>query len=100
MPIFEYKAYAPGGAVRTGVIDADTAREARTKLRREDILVSEIAEMRGGRRSSTAKSKGLVARIKHLRQENATPSGSNIEVVAAATRQLGTLLGAGIPLTE
>ncbi|HTF91278.1 MAG TPA: type II secretion system F family protein [Planctomycetota bacterium] len=101
MPIFEYKAYAPGGAVRTGVIDADTAREARTKLRREDILVSEIAEMRGGRRTGAIKNKGgIVARLKHMRQESATPSGSNIEVVAAATRQLGTLLGAGIPLTE
>jgi general secretion pathway protein F len=100
MPIFEYKAYAPGGAVRTGVVDADTAREARTKLRREDILVSEIVEMRGGRRTGGTKSKGIVARLKRLRQENATPSGSNVEVVAAATRQLGTLLGAGIPLTE
>ncbi len=100
MPIFEYKAYAPGGTVKTGVVDADTAREARTKLRREDILVSEIAEMRGGRRSGGIKPKGIVARIRRSRQENATPSSANVEVVAAATRQLGTLLGAGIPLTE
>ena len=100
MPIFEYKAYAPGGAIRTGVVDADTAREARARLRREDILVSEIAEMRGGRRGAGMKSKGIVERLKRMRQESATPSGANVEIVAAATRQLGTLLGAGIPLTE
>jgi general secretion pathway protein F len=98
MPIFEYKAYAPGGAIRTGVVDADTAREARARLRREDILVSEIQEMRGGRRG--LKAKGLFGRIQRLRQQHATPTGSNVEVVAAATRQMGTLLGAGIPLTE
>ena len=30
MPIFQYKAYVHGGGTTTGVIDADTAREART----------------------------------------------------------------------
>jgi general secretion pathway protein F len=101
MPIFEYKAYAPGGTVKTGVIDADTAREARQRLRREDILVSQIKEMRGGRRSRmAAPKKGVLATIKRVRRESASPTGSNIEYVSAATRQLGTLLGAGIPLTE
>lgn len=100
MPIFEYKAYAPGGVVKTGVVDADTAREARARLRREDILVSEIHETRGGRRAQKGKKEGFVARLKRLRQENAAPSSGNIEIVAASTRQMGTLLGAGIPLTE
>ena len=35
MPIFEYKAYAEGGVTKTGVIDADTPREARIERRRE-----------------------------------------------------------------
>ncbi len=100
MPIFEYKAYAPGGAVKTGVVDADTAREARARLRREDILVSEIQELRGGRRLAGGANQGWLAKLKQWRQQSATPSGANVEVVAAATRQMGTLLGAGIPLTE
>jgi general secretion pathway protein F len=101
MPIFEYKAYAPGGATRTGVVDADTAREARARLRREDILVSSIQEVQGGRRRrSGGKAESLWVRLKRLRHESATPTGGNIEIVAAATRQMGTLLGAGIPLTE
>lgn len=100
MPIFEYKAYAPGGAVRTGVIDADTAREARARLRREDILVSEIQEMRGGKKLADGGKKNVLAKLKAWRQASAAPSSGNIEVIAAATRQMGTLLGAGIPLTE
>ncbi len=49
MPIFEYKAYAQGGAVQSGVIDADTPREARIRLRKENLLVSEFFDKRRGR---------------------------------------------------
>jgi type II secretion system protein F len=100
MPIFEYKAYVTGGSTRTGVIDADTPREARARLRREDILVSEIHEMRGGRRRVGGGKEGLLTKLKRLRTEAGTPTGGNLEYVASATRQMGTLLGAGIPLTE
>ena len=51
MPIFEYKAFAPGGETKKGIVDADTAKEARQKLRRENILVSEIRQTRGGKRA-------------------------------------------------
>jgi general secretion pathway protein F len=104
MPIYEYKAYVTGGGTTNGVIDADTAREARQRLRRDDLFVSEIHETRGGRRT---KSMGggrtkprLRDRLQQLRSVNTTPSGGNTEIVGQATRQLGTLLGAGIPLTE
>lgn len=105
MPIFEYKAYAAGGATKTGVIDADTAREARTRLRREDILVSEIHELRRGRRAGAPKGENepkstLLEKVKRLRTESGSSGGGNLEYVASATRQMGTLLGAGIPLTE
>lgn len=109
MPIFEYKAYASGGRVQAGVIDADTTREARQRLRRENLLVSEIHEVRGGRRTSaknpnksnSRKAKlGLVERIRRQRQANATPSMRDLEVLTSITRQMGTLLGSGIPLAE
>ncbi len=104
MPIYEYKAYVSGGGTTNGVIDADTPREARARLRRENVLVSEIHELRGGKRVAAdgSKSKGpsLLQRVTALRAVNTTPTSANIEIVAAATRQLGTLLGAGIPLTE
>jgi general secretion pathway protein F len=103
MPIFQYKAYVSGGGTTTGVIDADTARDARTRLRRDNVLVSEIHEVKGGRRvkSTDAGTRGQLAqKLRSLRSVSATPSSGNLDVVAAATRQMGTMLGAGIPLTE
>lgn len=103
MPIFEYKAYAPGGAIQSGVIDADTSREARVRLRRENLLVSEIVEMKGGRRSAGTKKGAKVGFLEKLRQKraaSATPSMRNLEVLTSVTRQMGTLLASGIPLAE
>ena len=51
MPIFEYKAYAEGGATKTGVIDADTPRDARQRLRKEKLLVSDLRQLRDGKRT-------------------------------------------------
>jgi len=103
MPIFEYKAYAPGGATKTGVIDADTPREARQRLRREDILVSELKLIKGGRKTRAEKAQGpsLRERIQKLRlEQSGGPSGRDLELVGAITRQMGTLLGAGIAMAD
>lgn len=105
MPIYQYKAFAPGGAIQTGVIDADTPREARTKLRRENLLVSDIQEKRSGGRigpSVVTKKGGLssvVARLRAARGRTG-PSMRNLELLTGATRQMGTLLSSGIPLAE
>jgi len=105
MPIFEYKAYASGGRVQAGVIDADTTREARNRLRRENLLVSEIHELRGGRRTkgkagTKGKKLGVIDRIRRQRQARATPSMRDLEILTSVTRQMGTLLSSGIPLAE
>jgi general secretion pathway protein F len=103
MPIFEYKAYAQGGAVQSGVIDADTPREARIRLRKENLLVSEIFEKRSGRsvkqRAGGAKV-GMLEKMRRKRAASATPSMRNLEILTAVTRQMGTLLSSGIPLAE
>lgn len=103
MPIFEYKAFASGGAVTTGVVDADTPREARSKLRRENLLVSDIKEVRGRGRSRAGRGSkgGFLSKIRHARASSSSgPSGRDLEIVGGITRQLGTLLGSGIPLAE
>lgn len=102
MPIFEYKAYAPGGSIQSGVIDADTSREARTRLRKDNLLVKEIKELRGKAASSApGKSQpGWLQRFLQERQRSSGPSSRNLDVLTASTRQMGTLLGSGIPLTE
>jgi general secretion pathway protein F len=107
MPIYEYKAYSTGGSSKTGVIDADTPREARQRLRRDNILVSELRELRAaGRRahpSSTAaprKKSALFEKLQKLRESPSGPAGRDLETVAAVTRQMGTMLSAGIPMAE
>lgn len=104
MPIFEYKAYAQGGAIQSGVIDADTSREARQRLRRDNLLVSEIVELKGGRRQVRPKKGalkiGFVEKLRQKRAASATPSMRNLEVLTSVTRQMGTLLSSGIPLAE
>jgi general secretion pathway protein F len=102
MPIFEYKAYAPGGAVQSGVIDADTSREARVRLRKENLLVSEISEKRSGRstRPAAGGKAGFLQKMRQRRAASATPSMRNLEILTASTRQMGTLLASGIPLAE
>ena len=110
MPIYEYKAYAEGGSTRTGVIDADTPREARQRLRKDKLLVSDLKEVRrsGGKRKSVSVEKGpkerqpsaLSRAMESRRQSQNGASGRDLEMVTAITRQMGTLLGAGIPLAE
>lgn len=102
MPIFQYKAIAPGGEVRTGVIDADTARDARTKLRNDKLLVSDIKESHGrrARRNTTGKKLGILARLSSNRSQRTSTSSRDLDLVTGVTRQLGTMLGSGIPMTE
>lgn len=104
MPIYQYTALAPGGQTKKGVIDADTPRDARQRLRKDNLLVTDIAEGRTGQRgrgSNSGKPSGsLIARLREARAAHSGPSARDLELVTAATRQLGTMLGAGIPLTE
>ncbi|MEM7516043.1 MAG: type II secretion system F family protein [Planctomycetota bacterium] len=103
MPIFEYKAFAPGGGTQSGVIDASSAREARTKLRRDNLLVSDIKDSKSGRRRRSKDSSGKGGKLSQMRAARAAsagPSAKDLEVVASATRQLSTMLASGIPLTE
>ena len=43
MPVFRYEALNPGGDKATGVVDAESARDARVKLRQQDLHVTRLA---------------------------------------------------------
>lgn len=104
MPIFEYKAFAAKGGTKTGIVDADTPREARAKLRKDNVLVSEIKEVKGGRKqklkSGASNRSKLASKLADLRASSSGAKGKDLELISAATRQLGTMLGSGIALTE
>ena len=92
MPIFEYKAVDSGNKTIKGMVDADSAREARIKLRNENSLyVTDIAE----KRSRSAKKLA----IKGITGVD-FPNKFRNEQVSQVTRQMASLLGAGIPLAE
>ncbi len=91
MPIYEYKALRPDGSSTTGVVDADSARDARTKLRQEKLLVTEINPLGKKKKLSL----GLFKK-----SQPAFPNKKRIEQISAVTRQIATLLAAGIPLAE
>jgi general secretion pathway protein F len=91
VPIFEYKAFDATNRVKKGIIDADTPRDARQKLKKDQLFVTDIRE-------AQAKKKGGI-RIKGVTGVE-LPNKTRTEQVAAVTRQMASLLQAGIPLAE
>jgi general secretion pathway protein F len=91
MPIFEYRAVDAENKQRKGIIDADSPREARIKLRTDRLFVTDIKERRrGGARK--VQIRGITGVEAPNKQRN--------DQVAAVTRQMSSLLRAGIPLAE
>lgn len=91
MPVFEYKAVDAENKQRRGLIDADTPREARVKLKKEQLYVTDLRE-RKKRAAGGLQIKGITG-IEGVNKQRA-------EQVAAVTRQMASLLQAGIPLAE
>ena len=88
MPVYTYKAYSSAGQIKTGIADADSPRDARLKLRREGLLVTDIEEI------ETVSSKEMSTFRKKLMRRRTKGE------LPMITRQLSTLLRAGIPLND
>ncbi len=91
MPIFDYKGLTPRGETKGGIVDADSAREARIKLRAQNVLVTEIVQREAAQKLSEAKARPLFRFQRGPRGKKEIPT---------YTRQLATLLKAGIPLAS
>ena len=88
MPVYTYKAFTSAGQVKTGIADAENPREARLRLRREGLLVTDIAEVESVARKKTSRW-ALWRQKKNTQRE-----------LPQVTRQLATLLRSGIPLND
>lgn len=97
MPVYEYKGLDAAGRPAEGLEDAESAKAARQRLRKAGVFVTEIQEAKAGavRKTSGAGGKGNIE-IDVARYFERV----GVADVAMATRQLGALLGAGIPLVE
>src|SRR5262245_12725993 len=91
MPIYDFKGLTPRGESKTGIIDADSPREARIKLRAQNVLVTEINQREAAQKLDLNKGKPLL-------QFKRAPRGK--KQIPTYTRQLATLLKAGIPLAS
>jgi general secretion pathway protein F len=92
MPVYAYKGLSQQGRAVAGIIDADTPKAARLKLRRTGIFPTDVSEEhRESRPAATVRSELNLARL----TERITP-----QELALLTRQLSTLIGAGLPLVE
>ncbi|MCL1147806.1 type II secretion system inner membrane protein GspF [Shewanella marinintestina] len=88
MPAFEYKALDKTGKQQKGVVEADTARHARTQLREQRLMPLEITPV--VEKESKAKSSGL----------SFLKRGISTAELALITRQIATLVAAGLPVEE
>lgn len=86
MATFEYKAIGNNGNIKTGFLDADSARDARNKLRGQGIHVTAIREIEGDKKRQSFFSTLFKRR--------------NLSEVSMMTRQLATLLESGIQLRD
>ena len=96
MPVFEYAALTKKGKKKTGIIDADGASGARQKLRDSEIYPISLKELSGSVSTGKKKTGTLdIGRRLVRRLSRVKPSD-----IAVMTRQLSTLLWAGLPLVS
>src|SRR5690554_4975871 len=88
MPVFAYRGLTSTGRTVQGVVDADSAKSARVRLRRDGIFPTEVAEER-------AAAPGGATGFSLRRGPRMSPAD-----LALVSRQLSTLLGAGVPVVE
>lgn len=88
MPVYAYRGFDAGGKPVSGTQDADSPKAIKATLRRDGIFLTDLDEAKAGSVPGS-KPRMLSAGSRVSAQELAT-----------ATRQLATLIGAGIPLVD
>ena len=98
MPIYEYRALTSTGKNRKGIVDADTARDARTQLRTDHLHVTDMWRVEDKhRRTSREKRKTSAGHLEKPRfQLPRLERRINTRDLATFTRQFSTLLRSGI----
>ncbi len=103
MAVFEYKGLNAEGKNLTGLREADSPKSLRALLRKDGIFLTEVvAQSEGGARSKKGRigsnASSLMKSEVNIRKM--ARGRVNTEDIAVMTRQLATLLGAGVTLVE
>jgi len=98
MPMYAYKGVANNGKAVNGVRDAESPKVLRQVLRKDGVLVTSFELSKGGKaqKDQNAKKAGISKDV----DLGAIFSGVRKVEIAAFTRQMATLLRAGIPLAD
>lgn len=88
MPVYEYTALDSSGKKIKGIIDADSLSAARKKIRHNGNYPVDISETVPKSKGKNRQSFATLQLCRRIKQQE----------IHVATRQLATLLGAGIPL--
>lgn len=90
MPIYEYKGLTTAGKTVKGIEDAESQAALRSMLQSKGIFVTEVYEGKGARASGEDRDIDFKKMTQFV----------TLRDIAIITRQLATLLRAGIPLVE
>lgn len=88
MPIFEYRGLNSTGKNVKGVIDADSTRAARLRLKKDGVYVIDLRDKKRAAEGAAKKNKKPSAKK------------ASVKDLALMTRQLATLIKANIPLVD
>jgi general secretion pathway protein F len=100
MPVYAYKGLNEKGRNVGGIVDADTPKNARLKLRRSGIFPTELNETREQAPAAGAAAGGVKVGGFNLNLGSLFERGMTPQDLALITRQLATLVGAGLPLVD
>ncbi|HLK89905.1 MAG TPA: type II secretion system inner membrane protein GspF [Polyangia bacterium] len=102
MPVYAWKGLNAGGKSVSGTRDADGPKALRQNLRKDGVFITEHREvLAGGQKAATRP--GASANVSVFKREidlRSLVERVQPQEVAAFTRQLATLIKAGIPLAE
>jgi general secretion pathway protein F len=88
MAIYEYKALDPNGKNVRGVVEADSEKTARSKLKKSGYFITQLSEKNAAQKNKSLQTSfSIFNRIK-------------ITEIALVTRQLASLVKANIPLVD
>ena len=92
MAVFEYAGLDGAGKATKGIIDADSPKSARMRLRKQGVFPTEVHEKAEG----ATRGKGLNREIDFAKYFQRVSQ----QDLATLSSQLSTLIGAGIPMVE
>jgi len=97
MPVFEYRALNDSGKVVTGLKEADSSKTLRSLLRKDGVFLTDVVGQLEGARPAA---QGTFVGSKDIDFQKMVRGRITTEDIAITTRQLATLLGAGVTLVE